>query len=303
MRAPSGRRSALRHQLRGASSGAAPQRQEVRRSAVDRGAEERSVVAQLHVSGLRRFRCPAAARRDAGLRHLRRRSRPDQRRNGIGEHRGGARPFGADPRGRRSAGDDNGFGSPDIGSAAGLAVSCRRRRAEEPSDRGSRPARHGNVELDRLPRPVRPSGDARPGAVPVRRRPGRQPRRDHPDGHHRLHRHHRARRLGLRQRACRRGHRAAAQHLGRADDRAAGHRQRRPGGAGLRRLASRQGGASGPRLAAAVGHRRRGRHRTTRQGRADRAGRVRLAVRGRQLPAGARPEGRRRRAARRRPRR
>ena len=60
-----------------------------------------------------------------------------------------------------------------------------------------------------------------------------------PDRHHQLHRHHRARRFGLRQHARRRGHRAAAQHLGRARARAARHRQRRPGGAGLRRLASR----------------------------------------------------------------
>ena len=39
-----------------------------------------------------------------------------------------------------------------------------------------------------------------------------------------------------------------------------------PGGAGLCGLASRQGGAAGARLTAAARHRRRGRHRTARQG-------------------------------------
>ena len=157
----------------------------------------------------------------------------------------------------------------DLPSSVQLPVWLSRAGADvlkSTSDRGRRPARHGNVGLDRLPRPVRPSGNARPGAVPVRRRPGRQPRRGHHDGHHQLHRHHRARRLGLRQFTRRRGHRAAAQHLGCADHRAAGHRQRGTGGAGLCRLASRQGGAAGARLAVAARHRRRGRHRTARQG-------------------------------------
>ena len=57
--------------------------------------------------------------------------------------------------------------------------------------------------------------------------------------------------------------------------------------------------AAGPRLAVAARHRGRGRNRAARQGRADRAGRVRLAVRRHQLPVGPRPEGRRRRIARR----
>ncbi len=46
-----------------------------------------------------------------------------------------------------------------------------------------------------------------------------------------------------------------------------------------------------------LAHRRRGRHRTARQGRAGRARRLGRPVRGRQLPTGPRPQGRRRRAA------
>ncbi len=83
-------------------------------------------------------------------------------------------------------------------------------------------------------------------------------------------------------------------------DRAARHRQRGAGGAGLCGLASRQGGAAGARLALAARHRRRSGHRAAGQGRADRAGRVRRAVRGHQLPDRPRSEGRRRRPARRR---
>ena len=75
----------------------------------------------------------------------------------------------------------------------------------------------GTVRRTRLPRPLRPPGDARPGAVRVRRRPRRQPERHRADRDHQLHRHHRPRRLRLRQRARRRGHRTAAQHLGRPD--------------------------------------------------------------------------------------
>ena len=67
---------------------------------------------------------------------------------------------------------------------------------------------------------------------------------------------------------------------------AARHRQRRPGGAGLRRIAPEQGGPAGARLPAAAGHRRRGRDGAARQGRAGRAGRLGRAVRRHQLPAG-----------------
>ena len=55
---------------------------------------------------------------------------------------------------------------------------------------------------------------------------------------HRLHRRHRARRLRLRQCPCRLGYRASAQALGRTRGRARRNRQRRPSGAGLRRIAS-----------------------------------------------------------------
>ena len=155
----------------------------------------------------------------------------------------------------------------------------------------------GDVRRAGVPRPLRPPGDARPGAVPVRRRPRRQPRRRHADRHHQLHRHHRARRLRLRQCARRGGHRTAAQHLGRAHPRAARRRQRRPGRAGLRRIAPKQGGPAGARLPAAAGHRRRGRDGATRQGRTGRARRLGRAVRRHQLPARARSQGRDRRAA------
>ena len=63
------------------------------------------------------------------------------------------------------------------------------------------------------------------------------------------------------------------------DARAARRRQRRPGRAGLRRIAPEQGGPAGARLPAAAGHRRRGRDGATRQGRAGRARRLRRAVR------------------------
>ncbi len=119
----------------------------------------------------------AAARRHAGLRQLRRRPRPDQRRHRDREHRRGARQVGADPGRRRAAGDDHRIRPAVVGAAAGVAVPRGRRRAQDPSDRGGRPPRHGHVGRAGLPRPVRPPGDARPGAVPVRRRPRRQPRR------------------------------------------------------------------------------------------------------------------------------
>ncbi len=71
-----------------------------------------------------------------------------------------------------------------------------------------------------------------------RRRPRCQPFRRLEHRHHKLHRRHRAGRLRLRQCARRLGHRATAQPLGRTRSRAGRHRQRRPGGAGLRRIAA-----------------------------------------------------------------
>ena len=205
----------------------------------------------------------------------------------------------ADPAGRRPAGHDDRFGPAVVGAAAGVAVARRRRRAQDPPDRRGRPPRHRACRAHLDCRDLFDRQEMLDQAqFAVRRRPGRQPRRDHHDRDHELHRHHRPRRLGLRQRARRRGHRAAAQHLGRADDRAARHRQRRPGRARLRRLAPEQGGPAGARLAAAA---RRSPPRPPteqqRQGRAGRAGRVRRAVRRHQLPAGPGPEGRDRRAA------
>ena len=57
----------------------------------------------------------------------------------------------------------------------------------------------GHVESHRLPRPLRPPGDARSGAIQARRRPRRQPFRDLEYRNHKLHRRHRAGRLVLRQ--------------------------------------------------------------------------------------------------------
>ena len=66
----------------------------------------------------------------------------DQRRHRNGQHRRGARPVGADPGRRRSAGDDHRIGPAVVGAAAGVAVARRRRRAQDASDRGGRPPRH-----------------------------------------------------------------------------------------------------------------------------------------------------------------
>ena len=172
------------------------------------------------------------------------------------------------------------------------------RRAQDAADRGGGPPRHRHVGRAGLPRPVRPPGDARPGAVPARATtpsptsatitqtattsctdtiaPGDS---------------------AYDNCARRRGHRAAAQHLGRTDAGAARHRQRRPGGAGLRGHPSEQGGAAGARLPAAAGHRGRSRDGTARQGRTVRTGCLGGSMRGHQLPVGSRPQGRGRCAA------
>ena len=130
---------------------------------------------------------------------------------------------------------------PSSTATAGVAVARRRRRAANTPHRRRRPPRHGHIEPDRLPRPVRPPGDARPGAVPGRQRSRSQSRRHRAKRHHQLHRHHRARRLRLRQHPRRLRYRATAQHLGRTRAGADRHRQRRPGGAVLRQRAPGQG--------------------------------------------------------------
>ena len=72
---------ALCHRLRGRPPGPAGDQQAAGRAARDRGTQERPVLAQLHVAGVQRRRRPAAPRRHAGLRQLRRRPRLDQRRH------------------------------------------------------------------------------------------------------------------------------------------------------------------------------------------------------------------------------
>ena len=154
-----------------------PRRSRAQRPAADRRAQERPVVARLHVEGVRRRRSSPRPRRQAGLRELRRRPRPGQRRRRDAEHRRGARPVEQTPQDAGPLVFTTGIGPAVVDAAAGLAVAGRRRRAAEPPRRRRRPPRHRHVEPDRLPRPLGPPGDARPGAVPVRRRPGRQPRR------------------------------------------------------------------------------------------------------------------------------
>ncbi len=285
-----GRQPAVRHQRRRPAAGKGNEDNGAQRPAADCQAEERLVVARLHVAGIRRRRGPRAGRREAGLRKLRRRPRPGQRRRRDAEHRRGARPLSADAGRCRPAGLHHRFGPAVVAATAGVAGARGRRRAAQPPDRRRRPPRHGLVEPGRLPRPVRPPGDPRPGAVRVRQRPGRQPRRHRAERHHQLHRHHRARRLRLRQHPRRHRYRAAAQHLGRAGAGADRHRQRRPGGAVLRQLASRPGRQAGPRLPGGAGCRRRSRSRAEGQRSGGGAGRVRRAVRGGELPAGPRSQ-------------
>ena len=215
LRAGPGRQSALRDRLGRGSSGGADDHQTADRPAADRGAEKRLVLAGLHVASVQRRGSAAIAGRHAGLRQFRRRSRSDQRRHRNRERRRGPGEAAADARGCRAAGDDHRIGSAVVGAAARVAVPRRRRRAQQAPDRCGRPPWHRDVGRAGVPRYVRPPGDARPGAVPDRRRPRRQPGRHHADRHHQLHRHHRAGRFGLRQLARGRGHRTAAQHVGR----------------------------------------------------------------------------------------
>ena len=263
---PPGRRSPLCNRLRGRPPGQAHRREEGGRPARDRGTQERPVLAQLHIAGIQRFRRPAAPRRHVGLRDLRRRPRLDQRRHRIGEHRCGARPFRADPRGRGPAGDDDRFGPAVVGAAAGLAVARRRRRAQGTSDRGPSTGaawecrarstvatcstvRKCSTRPSSSPATTRSPTSARspwrpPPAAPTPSRPATRPTTIHTPP--------------------RTSSGCAAP--GWPHHRAAGHRQRSTSGAGLCRLASRQGGTAGARLAVAARHRRRGRHRTARQG-------------------------------------
>ena len=250
-------------------------------------------VARLHVTGVQRRRRRAHHRRHAAVRQLRRRPRPASAAPPARSASAWSRP--RRPAPRPTPGPLVMTTGTDLPSSVQLpAWLCRngidvlKTNPIVAVDRRG----IGHVGRPRLPRLLRPTGDARAGAVRIRRRPGRQPGADRADRHHQLHRHHRARRLGLRQRSRRRGHRTAAQHLGRPDARVARHRQRRPGGPGLRRVAPEQGGAAGARLAAATGHRRRGRRRTEGQGSAGRARRVRHPVRrGGGCPLGPDPKG------------
>ena len=95
-----------------------------------------------------------SARRQAGLRKLRRRPRPGQRWIRDPEHRRGPRPLGPDPARRRAPCLDHRLRHAVIDAVAGLVVAGGRRRAPRPPHRRRRPARHGHVEPDRLPRPL-----------------------------------------------------------------------------------------------------------------------------------------------------
>ena len=292
-----GRRPALRHQLRRPTARRGHDEATTHRSAPDRGTQERLVLARLHIAGFRRrgrARAPGVkldcANYDADLDPVNGGS--GTLTIGVVRARSNQTPHDAGP-----AGLHHRLRPAVVDAVAGLAVTGGRRRAAHPPHRRRRPPRHGHVEPDRLPRSARPPDDARSGAIPVRRRPGGQPVRHLQHRHHELHRRHRAGRVGLRQLARRLRHRAAAQPVGRARGRARRDRQRRPGGAGLRRVAPRQGRPTDPRLPDCVGHQRRSRRRATGQGPAGRARRVRRAVRRGELRAGSRSEGRRQRAA------
>ena len=232
------------------------------------------------------------ARRHAGLRELRRRPGSDQRRHGHGRVSAwcGQGPAQTPP----DAGPLVMTTGSDLPSSSQLPVWLSRAGADVLKT-------HPIVAVDRR-------GMGMSGAIECRDMFDRQEMLDQaqfqsgddpvanlgdisPDRDHQLHRHHRARRLGVRQRTRRRGHRTVAQHLGRAHDRAARCRQRRPGRACLRRIAPQQGGAAGARLPAAARHRRRGRDGAAHQGRTGLAGCVGRAVHRHQLPTGARPEG------------
>ncbi len=231
---------------------------------------------------------PAAGRRQAGLRELRRRPRPGQRRGRDAEHRRGARQIGEDARRRRTAGVHHRLGPAVVAAAAGLAGARRRRRARQAPDRRDRPSRHGQLEPGGLPRAVRPPGDPRPGAVRVRQRPGRQPRATScttpPPAAPTPSRPATPPTTTPTPRPTSNGCAASGTCRAGADR----HRQRRPGGAVVRQRAPRQGRPAGPRLPAGVGRRRRSRRRAAGQRPAGGAGRVRRPMRRGELPAGAR---------------
>ena len=180
LRARSGRQPALRHRFRSTAAGPAATDHR-RRAARQRSRHPRTTCP----GGTARRRCSATppSTRSPESRWTAPPTTPTSTRSTAPPGPSASAwcaPVGGDPGRRRPAGHDHRLGPADVGAAAGLAVARGRRRAQDPSDRRGRPPRHGHVERPRLPRPVRPPGDARPGAVRVRRRPGRQPRRDHP---------------------------------------------------------------------------------------------------------------------------
>ena len=135
----------------------------------------------------RRRGSPRRAGGQAGVRQLRRRPRPGQRRIRLGEHRRGPRPLGQDSQGRRAARLHHRLRHP---SSTQLPVWLSRAGADVLHS-------HPIVAIDRrgmgMSSPIdcrdrhRPRGDARPVSVPDRRRPGGQPLRSLQHRHHQLH--------------------------------------------------------------------------------------------------------------------
>ena len=176
-----------------------------------------------------------------------------------------------------------------FGAVAGLAVPGGRRRAADPPDRRRRPPRHRHVEPDRLPgltptaRPCAIRRNSRPATTrsPISPTSPTPPPPTAP--------------TPSRRATCAYDNAHAASDIerlrtpvGRARRRAGRDRQRRPGGAGLRRVAPRQGRPADTRLPDCLGRQRRSRRRATGQGPAGRARRVRRAVRRGELRAGSR---------------
>ncbi len=184
-----GRQSALRDRLRRA--GRRARRQTTKPPTARRRSRRRRTICRGGTARRGSSATPPCSRCrgvTAGLRQLRRRPRSDQQRHRNREHRRGAGARGADTAGRRAAGDDHGSGSAVVDAAADVAVPRRRRRAQDASDRGGRPSRHRHLGRAGLPRPVRPPGDARPGAVRSGDDPVANLGAHHADRHHQLHR-------------------------------------------------------------------------------------------------------------------